>query len=85
MINEINIEKKYSFEIDKQINLRKRKIFYNYMKQWSAGPLKPNKTILTIIYVLSFDFQQNMPLPYIPSGNVLYQRYYGTLTFADIW
>jgi len=60
--NEINTKEKYSLEIDKQINLRKKEIFYNYLKQWSAGALKPKKTILTIIYVLSIDFQQNMPL-----------------------
>ncbi|XP_050531002.1 uncharacterized protein LOC126899821 [Daktulosphaira vitifoliae] len=68
--NEHNEEEKGNLEVEKQIHLRKAEVFYTYLKQLSAEA-KQNDSI----DVLSFDFQQNMPLPHIPSGDVFYKRY----------
>jgi len=44
-------------------------VFYNDLKLF-VEKAKSNKEI----EVLSFDFQQNMPLPHIPCGDVFYKR-----------
>lgn len=67
--NESNTEEKSAFELEKQIHLRKAEVFYTHLKQLSAKAKEENSEI----DVLSFDFQQNMPLPHIPSGDVFYK------------
>lgn len=76
--NENNIEEKIAFETEKQINLRKAEVFYTYLKQLSAEA----KQMDSEIDVLSFDFQQNMPLPHIPSGDVFYKRQLWSFNFC---
>lgn len=67
--NKTNPEEKASLNLEKEIHLRKAQVFYTYLKELSAEA-KINETM----DVLSFDFQQNMPLPHIPSGDVFYKR-----------
>lgn len=76
--SENNEEEKANLEVEKQIHLRKAEVFYTYLKQLSAEA-KQNDSIID---VLSFDFQQNMPLPHIPSGDVFYKRQLWSYNFC---
>lgn len=75
--SENNEEEKANLEVEKQIHLRKAEVFYTYLKQLSAEA-KQNDSI----DVLSFDLQQNMPLPHIPSGDVFYKRQLWSYNFC---
>lgn len=75
--NETNVEEKSSLNIKKEVHLRKAQVFYSYLKQLSVEA-KDNKSI----DVLSFDFQQNMPLPHISSGDVFYKRQMWSYNFC---
>lgn len=61
-------EIKKSLEVEKEIHLRKAEWFYTHLKE------KTNlaKTTATV-EVITFDFQQNMPLPVSSSGEVFYK------------
>lgn len=52
---------------EKEIHINKAEVFYNDLKLF-VEKAKSNKEI----EVLSFDFQQNMPLTHIPCGDVFY-------------
>lgn len=67
--NETNAEEKSSLNQEKVFHLRKAQVFHTYLKQLS----KEAKEIESID-VLSFDYQQNMALPHIPTGKVFYRR-----------
>lgn len=54
---------------EKKIHLDKAAVFYSDLKEISKEA-KTNPTV----EVLSFDYQQNMPVPHIPSGDVFYKR-----------
>lgn len=55
--------------MQKELHLRKAQAFYDRMKQYSE--LAKNDDT---IEVLSFDFQQNLPLPHISVGDIFYAR-----------
>lgn len=75
--NETNGEKKSSLNLEKEIHLRKAQVFYTHLKDLSANS-KENESM----DVLSFDFQQNMPLPHISSGDVFYKRQLWSYNFC---
>ena len=56
------------FEIEKEVHIRKEEVFYTDLKSF-VQKSKLDKEI----ELLSFDFQQNMPLPHIPCGEVFYK------------
>ncbi|KAF0749605.1 NAD-dependent protein deacetylase Sir2B-like [Aphis craccivora] len=76
--NETNAEEKASLNVEKEVHLRKAQVFYTYLKQLSAEAKENN----SIIDVLSFDFQQNMPLSRITSGDVFYKRQLWSYNFC---
>jgi len=76
--NENNGEEKANLEVEKQIYLRKAEVFYSYLKQLSAEA-KQNDSIID---VLRFHFQQNMPLPHIPSVDFFYKRQLWSYNFV---
>lgn len=72
LMNKINSsdsdEIKKSLEVEKEIHLRKSEWFYTHLKE------KTNLAKTTPeVEVLSFDFQQNLPLPVSSSGEVFYK------------
>lgn len=62
-------EEKKSFEIQKKLHILKSEWFYKELKDKSKDA-EDNDHVET----LSFDFQQNMPLPKVPSGDAFYLR-----------
>jgi len=75
--NETDPEAKASLDLEKEVHLKKAQIFYTYLKQLTAEAKENNS-----IDVLSFDFQQNMSLPHISSGDVLYIRQIWSYNFC---
>lgn len=79
--NLINAEKndliKANLLDEKKIHIEKAGIFYSDLKNMSKEA-KTNPTL----GVLSFDYQQNMPLPHIPSGDVFYKRQVWSYNFC---
>lgn len=79
--NLINAEKndliKANLLDEKKIHIEKAGIFYSDLKNMSKEA-KTNPTL----EVLSFDYQQNMPLPHIPSGDVFYKRQVWSYNFC---
>nr|CAH7737617.1 unnamed protein product [Callosobruchus chinensis] len=72
LMNKINSadssEIKRSLEVEKDLHLRKAEWFYKDLKEkTSLAKAKPN------VEVITFDFQQNLPLPVSPSGEVFYK------------
>lgn len=71
--NQIKFEKNEetlkTLKIEKELHLRKSEEFYKEM----SLKIKESKTN-DKIEVLTFDFQQNLPLPVVPSGDVFYKR-----------
>lgn len=66
---EIDQEIKLSFIEEKEIHKKKADIFYSDLKKLSLETKENPK-----MEVLSFDYQQNMPLPHVPCGDVFYKR-----------
>ena len=62
-------EEKKSLRIQKDLHLRKAELFYSMLKE-KTSLSKADETVETIC----FDFEQNMALPTIPSGDVFYSR-----------
>lgn len=62
-------EEKENFETQKKLHILKSEWFYRELKAKSKEAQENNH-----IEVLSFDFQQNMPLPKVPSGDAFYLR-----------
>lgn len=54
---------------ERQVHLQKADIFYSKLREYS-NLAKEDETV----EVLCFDYQQNLPLPHIPSGDVFYKR-----------
>lgn len=54
----------------KKLHVSKAEVFYVDIRQKSEEAKLENSEI----DVISFDFQQNMPLPHIPCGDVFYKR-----------
>lgn len=61
---------KNKLEAEKLLHVSKAEVFYTDIRQKSEDAKVPNSKI----DVISFDFQQNMPLPHIPCGDVFYKR-----------
>lgn len=74
---EINTEIKQQLEVEKQIHLSKAEVFYSDLKLY-GDEAKANECI----EMLTFDFQQNFPLPHIPSGDVYYKRQLWSYNFC---
>lgn len=70
MINaEQDIENKASLQVEKQLHIRKSEVFYTSLKEKSVFALND-----PTVEVLCFDYEQNLPLPHIPAGDVFYKR-----------
>lgn len=74
---ELDIELKSNLIDEKQRHVEKASTFYTDLKNLSKeSRLNDN------IEVLSFDYQQNMPLPHIPCGDVFYKRQLWSYNFC---
>lgn len=70
MINaEQNIENKASLQAEKQLHIRKSESFYTSLKEKSKLAIDDIS-----VEVLCFDYEQNLPLPHVPAGDVFYKR-----------
>ncbi|CAH1111638.1 unnamed protein product [Psylliodes chrysocephalus] len=65
---ENDAERKVILEGDKRLHIQKAEVFYKKLKE--ATELAKGGGV----DVLCFDYQQNLPLPHIPSGDVFYKR-----------
>lgn len=61
----------------KEVHLKKSKQFY-----YDLTEIQKQAKCKEDIEVISFDFQQNMPLPAVPSGDVFYKRQLWVYNFA---
>lgn len=66
---ETDVESKVALQTEKAVHIRKAEIFYRNLKEKSALA-KENPNVET----LCFDYQQNLPLPHIPAGDLFYKR-----------
>lgn len=69
IVAEENLETKAKLQQEKSLHLSKSESFYAALKEKSALAKDEES-----VEVLCFDYQQNMPLPHIPSGDVFYKR-----------
>lgn len=73
LVNRMNTstsdEEKQTIATEKELHLRKSEVFYNDMKEKSAEA-RENASVET----LCIDYQQNMPLPKVPSTDAFYSR-----------
>lgn len=60
---------KTALQTEKNLHIRKSESFYTALKEKTALAKTDNS-----IEVLCFDFQQNLPLPHVPAGDVFYKR-----------
>lgn len=67
IVAEEDLETKAKLQQEKSLHLAKSEAFYAALKEKSA--LAKNEES---VEVLCFDYQQNMPLPHIPSGDVFF-------------
>lgn len=74
---ETNEESKIILETEKQIHISKAEFFYQDLKKYEAESKINNTT-----EVLCFDFQQNLPLPHVPAGDVFYKRQLWVFNFC---
>lgn len=63
-------EVKKNLITEKQVHEKKANYFYTKMKEDTAE-ISENKDEMELI---AFDYQQNMPLPHVPSGDVFFKR-----------
>jgi hypothetical protein len=66
---ETNEESKMLLETEKQVHVSKAEFFYQNLKKYEKESKINNTT-----EVLCFDYQQNLPLPHVPAGDVFYKR-----------
>ena len=64
-----NPEQKRIYETEKNVHLNKSEVFYERLRD-EVKRAKENRNVAC----LAFDFQQNMPLPMLPSTDVFYSR-----------
>jgi len=74
---ELNPDIKLSIVQEKEIHQKKAEIFYTDLKQLSFEAKTNAK-----LEVLSFDYQENMPLPHIPCDDVFYKRQIWSYNFC---
>ncbi|CAH1099870.1 unnamed protein product [Psylliodes chrysocephalus] len=66
---EENAETKVRLETEKRIHLQKAEVFYAKLREYTNLAREDES-----VDVLRFDYQQNLPLPHIPSGDAFYKR-----------
>ena len=66
---ERDIKAKAKLELEMQLHHRKAECFFTSLREHTAKA-KANPRVAT----LSFDFQQNLPVPVIPVGDLFYAR-----------
>lgn len=66
---EENAETKIRLETEKRLHLQKSDVFYQKLREYTNLTHEDKS-----VDVLCFDYQQNLPLPHIPSGDVFYKR-----------
>ena len=69
MLAELDPENKKALQTKKHLHIRKSEMFYKKLKEVTALSKEDETT-----EVLCFDFQQNLPLPHVPAGDVFYKR-----------
>ena len=74
---EQNAEVKNVLKLEKELHVRKAATFYDELRQDTAIAKNDSNT-----EVLTFDYQQNFPLPHIPAGDVFYKRQLGEYNFC---
>jgi len=75
--SETNEDAINELKLEKEIHIRKEEVFYTDMKRFSTdAKLKDSAELL------SFDYQQNMALPYVPAGDVFYKRQLWSYNFC---
>ncbi|KAL5239056.1 hypothetical protein ACI65C_006466 [Semiaphis heraclei] len=75
--SETNEDAINELKLEKEIHIRKAEVFYTDMKRFSTeAKLKDS------VELLSFDYQQNMALPYVPAGDVFYKRQLWSYNFC---
>lgn len=66
-----------NIKLEKELHVRKADTFYDALRE--------NTVLATSdpsVEVLCFDYQQNMPLPHVPAGDVFYKRQLWVFNFA---
>lgn len=79
IVAEINAEVKLSLCTEKDLHIKKAKSFYTDLKSdiylvKTEAKTKLAKNESQTSELLTYDFQQNMPLPHVPAGDVFYKR-----------
>lgn len=69
ILAEIDPEEKKARLTEKDLHIRKSEMFYKKLKEVIILSKEDES-----IEVLCFDFQQNLPLPHVPAGDVFYKR-----------
>lgn len=64
-----NNDGKAALQAEKEVHIRKSEVFYTSLKEKSQLALDDPS-----IEVLCFDYEQNLPLPHVPAGDVFYKR-----------
>lgn len=67
---EIDMEQKIKLQTEKDLHVAKAELFYKDLKKYDTDA----KILINNIEILCFDFQQNLPLPHVPAGDVFYKR-----------
>ncbi|XP_072400529.1 uncharacterized protein [Diabrotica undecimpunctata] len=62
-------ETQNTLKVEKKVHLTKADTFYKDLTEKTALAKEDPR-----VEVMSFDFEQNMPLPHVPSGDVFYKR-----------
>ena len=78
MKEESDASTKARLEAEKQLHLRKAERFYTSMQEHSALAAR-DPTVAT----LAFDFEQNLPVPVLPVGDLFYARQLWLYTFGS--
>lgn len=74
---EKNLEVKHQLELEKEIHIRKAEVIYSDMKTCRIEAKEHNE-----VELITFDYQQNMPLPHVPCGDVFYKRQLWSYNFC---
>lgn len=69
ILAELDPVNKRALQTEKYLYIRKSEIFYKKLKEVTTLSKGDDTT-----EVLCFDFQQKLPLPHVPAGDVLYKR-----------
>lgn len=67
---QIEVDQKLVLQSEKDLHVAKAELFYKDLKKY----IEEAKILDKKIEVLCFDYQQNLPLPHVPAGDVFYKR-----------